>query len=40
MFIHTRSSAPSMFAKFRWKTQTFGQKKMEKAVAKLESARL
>ena len=40
MFIHTRSSAHNMFAKFGWKTRTFCHKKMEKAVAKLESDRL
>ena len=40
MFIHTCSSAPKIFAKFGWKTGTFCYKKMEKAVAKLESDRL
>ena len=40
MFIHTRSSAPNMFAKFGWKTRTFCHKKMQKAVAKLEIDRL
>ena len=41
-FIHTRSSAPKRFAKFEWQTCTFffTKKKMEKAVAKLESDRL
>ena len=40
MFIHTRSSAPNMFAKFGWKTQTFCHKKVAKVIAKLESDRL
>ena len=37
MFIHSRSSAPYMFAKFGWKTQTFCHKKVAKVIAKLES---
>ena len=40
MFIDTRSSAPKMFVKFGWLTHTFCHKKMQKAVAKLESDRL
>ena len=40
MFVHTHSSAPNMFAKFGWKTQKFCHKKIEKAVARLESDRL
>ena len=43
MFVHivrTRSGAPKIFAKFGWKTQTFCDKKLEKAIAKLESDRL
>ena len=40
MFIHTSSSAPKRFAKFGWQTQTFCHKKVQKAVAKLESDRL
>ena len=40
MFVHTRSGAPKIFAKFGWKIYTFGHKKMEKAIAKLESDRL
>ena len=31
MFIHTRSSAPNMFAKFGWKTRTFCHKKSGKS---------
>ena len=40
MFIHTRSSAPNMFAKFEWKTRTFCHKKAAKVIAKLEPDRL
>ena len=40
MFIHIRSSAPNMFAKFGWKSWMFCPIKMEKVVAKLESDRL
>ena len=40
VFIHTRSSAPNMFAKFGWKTGTFGNKKVAKVIAKLKSDRL
>ena len=40
MFIHTRSSASNMFAKFGWKTRTFCHKKVAKVIAKLESDRL
>ena len=40
MFIHTRSTAPKMFAKFGCQTRTFCHKKVGKAVAKLESDRL
>ena len=40
VFIHTRSSAPNMFAKFGWKTRTFCHKKVAKVIAKLESDRL
>ena len=40
MFIHTLSSAPKRFAKFGWQTRKFCHKKVEKAVAKLESDRL
>ena len=40
MLIHTSRSAPKRFAKFGWKTQTFCPRKVEKAVAKLESDRL
>ena len=40
MFIHTRSSAPKRFAKFGWHIQPFCHKKVQKAVAKLESDRL
>ena len=40
MFVHTCSGAPKIFAKFGWKTRTFCHKKMEKAIAKLESDRL
>ena len=40
MFIHTRSSAPNMYAKFGWKTLTFCHKKVAKVIAKLESDRL
>ena len=40
MFIHTRSSAPNMFAKFGWKTRTFCHKKVAKVIAKLESDKL
>ena len=31
-FIHTRSSAPNMFAKFGWKTWTFCHKKVAKVI--------
>ena len=30
MFIHTRSSAPKMFAEFARQTRTFGHKKLKK----------
>ena len=40
MLIHPRSSALKIFANFGWKTRKFCHKKMEKAVAKLESDRL
>ena len=40
MFVHIYSGAPKIFAKFGWKTRTFCHKKMEKAIAKLESDRL
>ena len=40
MFIHTSSSAPKMFDRFVWQTRTFCHRKVEKAVAKLESDRL
>ena len=40
MFIHTRSSAPNMFAKFGWNTRTLCHKKVAKVIAKLESDRL
>ena len=35
MFVHTRSNAPKMSAKFGWQTRTFCHKKVGKAVAKL-----
>ena len=40
MFKHTRSSAPKRLSKFGWQIPTFCHKKMEKAVAELESDRL
>ena len=38
--MYTRISAPKRFAKFGWQTGMFCHKKVEKAVAKLESDRL
>ena len=40
MFVHTRSSAQKIFAKFGWKTRTFCHKKVAQVIAKLESDRL
>ena len=40
MLMHTRLTAPRMFVKFGWHTQTCCHKKKEEAVAKLQSDRL
>ena len=40
MLIQIRSSAPKRFAKFGLQTRTLCQKKVEKAIAKIESDRL